>query len=648
MATGVPSFVTFAQEAARSIATILGLDVTITDAALRRIAGTGVYEGRLGERLPFSCSFGQALRSGLPRLLERPQQEEVCRSCPKRADCQETYHFAFPLLIDDRPAGVLALVGFTEEQRHRFLERREEYVAFVRHMAQLLALAARTEEVTAKLEEARDHLQGIVEAVTEGIVAIDIEGTVICCNRAAKKILGEERADLAGQPLISLWPDAPVAQIFAAARSGAARAFTLTARSGTLCHVSPANPLLSRGETVGAVLLIKSLEELRRMAYEWSESQPERAIDHILGQNPALREAKQLALRAAASSAAVLLCGESGTGKELFARAIHYHSPRSAGPFVAVNCAALPEDLLESELFGYEEGAFTGAKRGGKPGKFELAHRGTLFLDEVADCSLRLQAKLLRALDRGETQRVGGVRVMKVDARIVAATNRDLDSLVEQREFREDLYFRLSAIPISIPPLRERKDDIPLLLDHFLQWHAAALGRPVPRLAPAARQMLLEYAWPGNVRELQNVVQYLLHVCPGSLVEPSHLPPRLKKSWREPAYVGPGDRVTAEGGGLAAGETSAQRTGREPLLPLREWEKQTIARGLRELGNSSRAKSILAKQLGISRATLYRKIKKYGLDTPAGKPPVDGRAGGSSVRVDGGRKSVPIVLAKQG
>jgi len=588
----------FLQEVAFSVSTMVGLDVTITDDSLVRLAGTGEYQNRIGEQLPASCSFGKVIRTGTPCLVTRPREDPECSECDKRDQCRETCHIAFPLIVDHRPIGVLSLLSFTDKQRDQIIQRRDEYSRFVDHMARLIAMAAHHEETAQKLAEARDRLTGIVDAVREGIIAVDEEGKIISCNEAAARILrfGDKEAVI-GKPLADLVPGAPMLEVLQTGVGYVNREVILPTPGGTLHHITTTAPLFSRGRIAGAVALLKNLDDVRHIAYEFAERQPEKPIEHILGRDPQLQRAKQMALQAAAGTATVLLLGESGTGKELFARAIHYHSPRSKGPFVAVNCAALPEDLLESELFGYEEGAFTGARRGGKPGKFELAAGGTLFLDEVADCSLRLQAKLLRALDRGEIQRIGSTRTITVDVRVVAATNKDLEALVEQGEFREDLYYRLAVIPIHIPPLRERKGDIPILLDFFMARHARALNRPVPELSPRTREILYRYAWPGNVRELENVVQYILHACEGSIAEPSHLPPRVLGTHKKhPAILSP-----CEDHHLT-------------LMPITQWEREAIAEGLRRYGNTKRGKELLARQLGMSRSTIYRKIKQFGLD----------------------------------
>ena len=508
-------------------------------------------------------------------------------------------HLAFHLCLDDQPVGVLSLVAFTPEQRQRIMDRQAEYYSFLHHMARLVGMSLRSELTTLKLAQERDRLCGIVDAITDGIVAVDDRGVIVCCNRTAASALGLHGEGVVGRQLADLVPDAPVLEVLKSGTAHVNREVALhgRGRAQKSRHISTGTPLISQGKVVGAVALLRTAEDAHRMVYEISERQPDRAVDHILGNDPRLHEAKRMALVAAAGGATVLLSGESGTGKELFARAIHYHSPRCGGPFVAVNCAALPEDILESELFGYEEGAFTGARRGGKPGKFELAAGGTLFLDEVGDCSLRLQAGLLRALDNREIQRVGGTSTVYVDVRVVAATNRDLESMVRQGEFREDLYYRLSVIPIWIPPLRQRKGDIGLLLDAMLRRYCQTMNHVEVELSAPVRRRLYEYNWPGNVRELENTVQYMLHACAGSVIDLSHLPPRIRQG-RSPS---------------SAGALPAQPS-ESLLMPADAWEKEAIAEGLRRFANMPNAKELLARELGMSRSSVYRKIKRYGLD----------------------------------
>jgi two-component system response regulator HydG len=303
----------------------------------------------------------------------------------------------------------------------------------------------------------------------------------------------------------------------------------------------------------------------------------------IIGESPAIRQVLALVKQVAPSASTILIQGESGTGKELVARALHEGSPRRGRPFVRVNCAALPETLLESELFGYERGAFTGAAAR-KEGRFELADGGTLLLDEVGDLSAVTQAKLLRVLQEGEFERLGGTKTLKVDVRIVAATNQDLALLVKERRFREDLYYRLNVITIEVPPLRERAEDIPLLAQHFLRVHAAKNHREMNGFTEAALARLRDYPWPGNVRELEHAVERAVVLARGGLIDVADLPPAVSQA--EPAA-----RVVS----IPVG------------MPLDEVEQRLIEETLRlTKGN----KELAAKLLGIASRTIYRKLKE--------------------------------------
>ncbi|SHJ10377.1 sigma-54-dependent Fis family transcriptional regulator [Desulfofundulus thermosubterraneus] len=309
-------------------------------------------------------------------------------------------------------------------------------------------------------------------------------------------------------------------------------------------------------------------------------------FDDIIGTSRQIRAAVNLARRAAACSSTVLLLGESGSGKEIFAQAIHNGGDRRNGPFIPVNCASLPAGLIQSELFGYSDGAFTGARRGGQPGKFEMAHGGTLFLDEIGDMPLEMQANLLRVLQERNVTRVGGKKAIPVDVRIIAATNKDLFREVQKGNFREDLFYRINVLTIEIPPLRERAEDLSLLIRHFLAGISARVGKNLAGIDPAAMEILLSHRWPGNVRELANVLEQAIIFADGPVIQPGHLPRYLTGGSRRPV-VGLGQVVTLE-----QMEINAIK---EALAVFR--------------GNITRT----AKALGIGRNTLYEKIKKYGI-----------------------------------
>jgi DNA-binding NtrC family response regulator len=353
------------------------------------------------------------------------------------------------------------------------------------------------------------------------------------------------------------------------------------------------------------LLMVERALTQRRMATEnmilREELAQRRGAPQIVGEDPQLKQVSLALHRAAATDTTVLLEGESGTGKELFARALHALSPRADGPFVAINCAAIPETLLETELFGHEKGAFTGASTR-KPGKFELAHRGTLFLDEIGELPLSLQPKILRALEEKQFERVGGTLPLKVDVRVVAATNRHLKAAVAARQYREDLFFRLSVFPIVIPPLRERARDIITLARYFIDRFCRELNKRPLGLSPSAEQELLAYPWPGNVRELQNCIERAAILTEGDTIHPRH----LNLSFRAPAVeedVSPWSQIDLSG-------TMAEASRRV----IGEVERRKIEKALNEAaGNRNRA----AEMLQISYKMLVSKLKDYGLDAPS-------------------------------
>lgn len=317
---------------------------------------------------------------------------------------------------------------------------------------------------------------------------------------------------------------------------------------------------------------------------------PVTSLDDIKGESPAIRAVKGIAARVAKGNSTLLLRGETGTGKEMFARAIHSLSSRRDFPFVAVNCAGFPDTLLESELFGYDEGAFTGARKGGKPGRFELANGGTVFLDEIGDMPFHLQSKLLRVLQNLLVERVGGVWPVPVDVRVIAATNADLEDRVKNGRFRQDLYYRLNVVPIEIPPLRDREGDIEILARHFLEKSRVRSAAQASELSAECLRVLKSYAWPGNVRELENAIEYAANMEQGDVIQAGSLPPKII--------------------GAAACDTGrASLQGR-----VRQYERDLLKQTLDATGWDVKGKSRAAADLGIGLRTLYRRIKELGLD----------------------------------
>lgn len=330
--------------------------------------------------------------------------------------------------------------------------------------------------------------------------------------------------------------------------------------------------------------------------------------DAIIGASPAMQNIYKAIGRVAATDATVLIRGESGTGKELVARAIYQHSTRADKPFLIINCVAIPETLLESELFGYEKGAFTGAATR-RVGKIERANRGSILLDEIGDMPINIQAKLLRLLEERKIERLGGREPIPVDVRIIAATNRNLEEAVAEGRFREDLYYRLNVVPLETPPLRGRGEDIALLARHFLARYASLFAKAVPEPDRAFLAALARYPWPGNVREFENAMEYLVNMLPeGVAPHEGLLPPKVRQALGADAAVPPVPAGSGEPG--VEGQEAPQAT----ILTLAEMEKQAIASGIARFGSGLKGKRTTAEALGISLATLYRKLKEYGLE----------------------------------
>ena len=440
-------------------------------------------------------------------------------------------------------------------------------------------------------EKREKRFQVVLDSISDGILAVDEQGQVTTINRVAEQMLNCAAAQVVDRNLREL--NLPDTGILAAldGRTCLNRKRNLITQKGRFQFLATSKLIRdSRDRVVGAVEIMRDLQEVRELASAVSEA-PQITFSDMIGRSPAIQAAIAFAQKIAPGDALVSIRGESGTGKELFASAIHTESGRS-GPFVPINCAALPEALLESELFGYVGGAFTGARREGKPGLFEIAREGTLFLDEIGEMPLALQAKMLRVLQERKVRRVGGSAEVPVDTRVVTATNKSLERLVEEKAFREDLYYRINVFPIHIPPLRERLEDIPPLVEHFLFRINSRLHKNVRTLSPAALEKLRTHRWPGNVRELRNVIERAAILCSSEQIGESSILFNFEL-----------DRALPE---VSAGAMGAPE-GLSALLD--RYEKRLLAQALEE-GGSIRQ---VARRLGVSHTTLLNKMKKHSL-----------------------------------
>lgn len=464
-----------------------------------------------------------------------------------------------------------------------------------------------------EVKELKEKYYQILEAVQDGICVFDGKGIVTYSNRAYREITGEEVTEGADIHLIS-----PNGNRMKVLEKGQKIMGAITQKKNGRSVVANVVPIIVNQQIVGGISVIRNLSEIQELVdritqlsakTEYLKEELNRrqklnpAFNRIVGVSNKLYDAMRLASKTADNNFNVLILGESGTGKELLAEAIHYSSERANHAFVRVNCAAIPENLLESELFGHVKGAYTGAIKT-RVGKFELADKGTIFLDEIGELDKAMQAKMLRVIQKKEFQRVGDDKTITVDARIVAATNRNLEELVERGEFREDLYYRLNVIPICLPPLRERKEDIPVLAEHFLDKIAEELNSEPKRILPETMEALMNYSWPGNVRELENVMERINILADGKDVHPTDLPHYIQENYLGGTIQEPKEAIQKET------VVKQKQEDTEELKTWEEYEKEIISKALKQYGSFNAA----GKALGLTHKTVAAKARKYGLE----------------------------------
>ncbi|MBS8738956.1 sigma-54-dependent transcriptional regulator [Escherichia coli] len=572
------------QRFARMLASVLQLEVEIVDENLCRVAGTGAYGKFLGRQLSGNSRLlRHVLETKTEKVVTQSRFDPLCEGCDSKENCREKAFLGTPVILQDRCVGVISLIAVTHEQQEHISDNLREFSDYVRHISTIF--------VSKLLEDQGpgDNISKIfatmIDNMDQGVLVVDDENRVQFVNQTALKTLGVVQNNIIGKPI---------------------RFRPLTFESNfTHGHMQHIVSWDDKSELIIGQLHNIQGRQLFLMAFHQSHTSfsvanapDEPHIEQLVGECRVMRQLKRLISRIAPSPSSVMVVGESGTGKEVVARAIHKLSGRRNKPFIAINCAAIPEQLLESELFGYVKGAFTGASANGKTGLIQAANTGTLFLDEIGDMPLMLQAKLLRAIEAREILPIGASSPIQVDIRIISATNQNLAQFIAEGKFREDLFYRLNVIPITLPPLRERQDDIELLVHYFLHLHTRRLGSVYPGIAPDVVEILRKHRWPGNLRELSNLMEYLVNVVPsGEVIDSTLLPPNLLNN---------GTTEQSDVTEVTEAHLSLDDAGG---TALEEMEKQMI----REALSRHNSKKQVADELGIGIATLYRNIKKYEL-----------------------------------
>ncbi|EHH6949924.1 sigma-54-dependent transcriptional regulator [Escherichia coli] len=572
------------QRFARMLASVLQLEVEIVDENLCRVAGTGAYGKFLGRQLSGNSRLlRHVLETKTEKVVTQSRFDPLCEGCDSKENCREKAFLGTPVILQDRCVGVISLIAVTHEQQEHISDNLREFSDYVRHISTIF--------VSKLLEDQGpgDNISKIfatmIDNMDQGVLVVDDESRVQFVNQTALKTLGVVQNNIIGKP-IRFRP----------------LTFECNFTHGHMQHIvswdDKSELIIGQLHNIQGRQLFLMAFHQSHTSFSVANAPDEPHIEQLVGECRVMRQLKRLISRIAPSPSSVMVVGESGTGKEVVARAIHKLSGRRNKPFIAINCAAIPEQLLESELFGYVKGAFTGASANGKTGLIQAANTGTLFLDEIGDMPLMLQAKLLRAIEAREILPIGASSPIQVDIRIISATNQNLAQFIAEGKFREDLFYRLNVIPITLPPLRERQEDIELLVHYFLHLHTRRLGSVYPGIAPDVVEILRKHRWPGNLRELSNLMEYLVNVVPsGEVIDSTLLPPNLLNN---------GTTEQSDVTEVTEAHLSLDDAGG---TALEEMEKQMI----REALSRHNSKKQVADELGIGIATLYRKIKKYEL-----------------------------------
>lgn len=579
------------QQVADVISAALKVETEIIDETMTVMAGTGECRKRIntieeGGEIAAGYVYGRVLSTKQAFVVEDAQNDPMY---DPTGELEEVAEICCPILYKEKAIGVIGLIAFNQKQYKRLIENKKEMLNFLWQMSELITGKVAEMETTKQLLLMKNKLNTIVESIQDGILAIDRDGVITHCNHTVEILLNKDKKFIIGSSLEKIFPGSPLLSVLKTGKGYSEKEEIYQTSKEHFHFIVTATPLSNQSQVYGAVASIRKMSDVRKLAYSLTSSELDLSFSEVKGESSIIKSLKQQAMKVSNSNSSIMITGESGTGKGVFAMAIHNASKRASGPFVSVNCGSIPETLLESELFGYVKGAFTGANKEGKIGKFEMADGGTIFLDEIGDLPFHLQVKLLHVLQHKKVERVGSSKLIPIDIKVIAATNQNLEKMVNEGEFRADLFFRLNVIPLHLPPLQERRIDIPILMNHFLSKHTASLNKDIYGFESKVIEMFQTYRWPGNVRELENVVEYAVNMEQTNRITVHSLPLRMLRK-----------------NDLSSGYSSLKK-----MLSLHE--KEILQNMLSKYGHSVKAKKQIAEQLTVSMATLYRKLEEHDL-----------------------------------
>ncbi|MCT4584662.1 MAG: sigma 54-interacting transcriptional regulator [Peptostreptococcaceae bacterium] len=565
---------------ANVISNVIGIDVEIVDNNFNRVAGTGIYKDEINKNIiKEGFIYNHVMKLNKNIIIENPKENELCKSCKQKKNCKEEILIATPIEMDKNIIGVIGLVCSNENQKLLIKDKIKEHLNFIKEISELLT--SKIKEFM-ELEEHKKRVlmfNEIIENMDKGVIVVDKNKNLIHINQKAKKELSLKDLNIDLKIDIKESKDKFMDK----------EIFTLNIKNKKIELIGKLIEVNSLNIDYDMIVIFNKINTLKEDAYNITTGHNYITTKEIIGESKSITIMKDRIRKIAKSTSTVFINGESGTGKELIARAIHAESDRKNEPFIAINCAAIPDALLESELFGYVKGAFSGANDKGRIGKFELANKGVIFLDEIGDMPLHLQVKILRVLQDKRLIKIGSNKLIKLDIRVIAATNKDLKKLIKENKFREDLYYRLNVIPIKVPPLRQRDGDIKLLTDYLINRYNKSFDKNVLDLDKDVLDALKNYDWPGNIRELENVIEYMMNLSENGRITKDMVPINILETKKKNNDFILDDEIE----------------------PLKYLEKKHILKALDIYGYDTNGKKIAAKKLGIGVATLYRKLEQF-------------------------------------
>lgn len=572
---------------AGAISSLINVDVGIVDKNMVRVTGTGLYKNIEGV-YALGSVYKNSLETGKTNIIENPRQHDLCIECLDKNKCREKLEIATPIYCRDEIVGVIGLVCFSNEQKKKILSDIDSYLSFTKQIAEFIGIKFYEYQENLMQKDRESTLNTIIDNISKGVIISDCNNIIIKINNIASAKL-KLKSDVLGKTMKLVSQNDYLMN---------EEVFNMVIENEEYNVAGKIIPLKSFNKTRSNAFVFEDVKKISRNILEMTSSDNMITLENIYGTSAATQSLKENIQKIANTNSTVLITGESGTGKELVARSLHSHGNRRNKPFVVINCSAIPDTLLESELFGYVKGAFTGASQNGRMGKFELANTGVIFLDEIGDMPLYLQAKILRVIQEKKIERIGSNKSIDLDIKIIAATNVDLEKKIMEQKFRGDLYYRLNVIPIKLLPLRERKEDIIPIINSLIDKYNRLSDKYVHSIDEDVIKALIDYEWPGNVRELENVMELMISMSGSNGVISSDLLP---------------DNILHHSDSVSSSVEELIFNDKSELEDFEKIEKVYIEKSLKKYGDDTESKKYIADKMNIGLTTLYRKMKKYDI-----------------------------------